>query len=411
MRKLSLLLFLSFLTATVFAQKNSLDYFLKQATANSPLLKDYQNQLLSLSLDSQLIRAALQPQVNGTSINSYAPVIRKIGYDNVITNGQQVSALVGISKSFISNKTIAARIAALQIQGLAAGNNSRISEKDLRKAITDQYIIVFGGQLELEFNNKVNLLLKKEDTILKKLTQSSVYRQSDYLSFIVTLQQQLFNTSQLEIQYHYDYATLNYLAGIVDTSIVPLADPELKTEVAEDVTTSVFYKQFVLDSLKLKNDKSLIDLSYKPQITATADAGFNSSLIYKPYRNFGAGIGLNITIPIYDGKQKKMQYSKIDIAERTRQVKRDFFMQQQQQQVLQLMKQLSETDKLIEQVNKQIQYTETLITVNEKLLATGDIRITDFILSLNNYFTARNLVTQNYINRLKIINQLNYWNN
>jgi len=76
---------------------------------------------------------------------------------------------------------------------------------------------------------------------------------------------------------------------------------------------------------------------------------------------------------------------------------------------LQLMQQLNATNRLIDQINKQIKYTETLITVNEKLLATGEIRLTDFILSLNNYVTARNLVTQNYISRLKIINQLNYW--
>jgi len=65
---------------------------------------------------------------------------------------------------------------------------------------------------------------------------------------------------------------------------------------------------------------------------------------------------------------------------------------------------------LIDQINKQITYTETLIKVNERLLVSGDIRITDFILTLSNYFNAKNLVTQNYISRLKIINQLNYWN-
>ena len=104
-----------------------------------------------------------------------------------------------------------------------------------------------------------------------------------------------------------------------------------------------------------------------------------------------------------------MQYSKIDLLERTRKTRRNFFIQQHNQQILQLMRQLNATDKLISQVDKQIKYTETLITVNEKLLATGDIRVTDFILTLSNYFNARNLVTQNYISRLKIINQLNYW--
>jgi hypothetical protein len=71
---------------------------------------------------------------------------------------------------------------------------------------------------------------------------------------------------------------------------------------------------------------------------------------------------------------------------------------------------LNSTDALIDQINKQITYAETLIKVNQKLLATGDIRLIDFIYTLNNYFTAKNLATQNHINRLKIINQLNYWN-
>ena len=76
-------------------------------------------------------------------------------------------------------------------------------------------------------------------------------------------------------------------------------------------------------------------------------------------------------------------------------------MKQYDQQVLLLAKQLRSTEALIAQINHQIEYTRTLITVHQKLLATGDIRLTDFIITLNNYTTARNLVAQNYINRLK----------
>jgi Outer membrane efflux protein len=217
------------------------------------------------------------------------------------------------------------------------------------------------------------------------------------------------NTSQLAIQYNFDYAGLNYLAGIVDTATAALEDPQLNSLTFGDYTNSIFYHQFVLDSLKLANDRLLIGLTYRPKINAYADGGYNSSLTYKPYKNFGTSIGLNVTIPIYDGRQKKLQFAKIDIQERTRLNKKDFFLMQRNQQILQLMQQLNATNKLIDQINKQIKYTETLITVNEKLLATGDIRLTDFILTLNNYFNARNLVTQNYISRLKIVNQLNYW--
>jgi hypothetical protein len=252
-------------------------------------------------------------------------------------------------------------------------------------------------------------LLKKEDSLLKKLTQDNAFKQNEYLGFIVILQQQLLTTAQLETQYKFDYATLNYLAGIVDTTAARLEDPQLNSRTFGDFTKSIFYQQFVLDSLKLANDRMLVDINYRPKINAYGDVGYNSSLLYLPYRNFGASIGLNVTIPIYDGKQRKLQYAKIDLQDRTRMYKRNFFFQQRNQQILQLMQQLNATDRLIDQIDKQIKYTETLIKVNEKLLAAGDIRLTDFILTLSNYFNARNLVTQNHITHLKIVNQLNYW--
>ena len=48
--------------------------------------------------------------------------------------------------------------------------------------------------------------------------------------------------------------------------------------------------------------------------------------------------------------------------------------------------------------------------VNEKLLTTGDAKIPDFVIAINNYLSARNLLAQNNINKLQVINQINYWN-
>jgi outer membrane protein TolC len=409
MKKFLSIFFFIHVAVISFSQQNNLDYFIKSALANSPLLKDYASQLSSLELDSRIFLASLKPQVNGISNNSYAPVIGGWGYDNAITNGQQLSALVSANKSLLNKKTIASQLENLKIQGQSAMNNSKISEQDIKKAIADQYITVFGEQLQLDFNNRVNIMLLKEDSILKKLTQDNVYKQSDYLAFVVIRQQQLLNTAQLQVQYNFDYASLNYLAGIVDTTIRSLSDPQLYSATVGDFTASLFYKQFELDSLKLINDRLLVDANYRPKINLFADAGYHSSLAYKPYKNFGTSVGVNLSIPIYDGKQRKMQYSKIDIQERNRLFKKDFFARQRNQQILQLVQHLHSTEQQIGDINKQIKYTETLITVNEKLLATGDIRLTDFILSLNNYFTAKNLITQNYITRLRIINQLNYW--
>jgi hypothetical protein len=75
-----------------------------------------------------------------------------------------------------------------------------------------------------------------------------------------------------------------------------------------------------------------------------------------------------------------------------------------------LQQQLHELENLADPINKQITYLETLINVNGKLLETGDIRMTDYILALNNYITAKNLLVQNQIAKYQVIQQLNYWN-
>ena len=104
-----------------------------------------------------------------------------------------------------------------------------------------------------------------------------------------------------------------------------------------------------------------------------------------------------------------MQHDKNIIAEQTRQGYARFFNQQYRQQVAQLYQQLEQTEQIIAQTSEQIKYSQTLLEANGRLLRTGDARIADYILALNNYLNAQNLVTQLRITRLQIINQLNYW--
>ena len=83
---------------------------------------------------------------------------------------------------------------------------------------------------------------------------------------------------------------------------------------------------------------------------------------------------------------------------------------QYKQQINQLNQQISETGKLIEEINVQLKYAESLIKVDTELLQTGDLRIADLILAVNSYLTTKNLLTQTTVSRLQLINQLNYWN-
>jgi len=410
MKKIFLTGVIAIVSLAGICQQKNIEYYIQQALSASPLLKDYQNQVKINQADSQRIRATYKPQVTGNSTNAYAPVIKGFGYDEAITNGGQLSALAGVNQALVSKKYLDAQFETLRIQNRGIENTAKISGQELTRTIIAQYITTYGDLQQLNFAREVNELLKKEENLLKALTQSNVYRQTDYLTFLVTRQQQQLSVKQLAIQLQNDFATLNYLAGITDTAETVLAEPAVTLAELPPAHQSVFFQKFVLDSLQLSNSRSLIDFTYKPKVNLYADAGYNSSLAYRAYKNFGTSFGVNVTVPIFDGRQKKIQYSKIAIAERTRQGYQAFYTSQHNQQIAQLFQQLKATGELIEEINHQIKYADGLINVNIKLLETGDAKIADLVIAVNNYMMAKNLLTQNNTSRLQIINQINYWN-
>jgi hypothetical protein len=126
------------------AQKNSLSFYLQEGIRNSPLLKDYEAQIELNAIDSQRIRAQYRPQVTGSSINSFAPVIQGYGYDRAITNGGQLSGIINVDQALVSQGNLSAQYKNLQLQNQGITNNARITEQDLKRTITNQYLTAFG---------------------------------------------------------------------------------------------------------------------------------------------------------------------------------------------------------------------------------------------------------------------------
>jgi outer membrane protein TolC len=396
--------------SVTFGQTQTLDHFLETAKNNSPLLKDLHNQVASNQIDSLRLRAGLRPQVNLTSAGLYAPVAGGYGYASAITNEHTLNALMGVNQAIIGKKNIDAQLQAITLQSQSVSNTAKISEQDLKKAITAQYITAYGSLQQFKFNQELIDLLNKEEALLKQLTRNNVYRQSDYLTFLVTLKQQELTLAQSRLQYKTDYTTLNYLAGVTDTAMVELTEPDIHQNILPDAANSIFFAQYRIDSLKLINSRQLVDFSYKPKASILADGGYNSDFSSQAYKNFGISAGFTFTMPVYDGGQRKMQYRKISLAEQTRQGYKEFFDSQYKQLIAQLKLQISETENLLKKVDEQLKYSESLIKVDNQLLQTGDLRMADLILAISNYFTIRNLRTTTNINKLQLINQLNYWN-
>ena len=403
-------IFFVFLTSIGTAQNKDIDYFINQGLQNSPLLKDYQLQIQTNAIDSQRLRVSYLPQVNAGTAAAYAPVIKGWGYDGAITNLHTFNALMTVSQPIIGKDNINNQYRTLQLQNLGLQNQGKISEQDLKRSIVQQYIAVYGDLEQIRFNTELMDLLKEEESILKKLAEKGVYKQTDFLSFMVSIQQQELVIKQLHQQYQNNFSTLNYICGLSDTAYTILPAPQLLTDGLPLLEQTVFFQQYQLDSLKIKNTDQQIDFNYQPKINVYADGGYYSSFLITPYKNFGLSAGISLVVPIYDGNQKKMLHQKNTIAEQNRQNYLNFFSKQYKQQIAQLQQQLVLAEQLIQQATIQTKYAEGLIKAQRKQLVTGDVTITEYIIAIGNYLNAKNIITQNTINKLQLINQINYWN-
>ncbi len=392
------------------AQEKDLNYFLAQGLQNSPLIKEVNNNIFLNRLDSLRILASYKTQVSGISNNYYAPIVHGYGYDEIITNIRSFNEQISATKTFVGKRNLQIQFNGIQLLNDSLSIAGKITERELRRTITAAYVAAYGSWRQYNFNNEIYNLLSAEDTVLKKLTQASVYRQTDYLTFLVTLQQQHLTITQAKQQYQNDYAMLNYLCGLVDTSFTPLDSPRVALSQLPEYNNSIFYRKFTTDSLLLKNASQQIGLAYKPKLSFTADGGYVSSLTYLPYKNFGFAAAINLTIPIYDGNQRRLQYQRLNTLEQTRINNRDFYTAQYQQQVAQLTQQLQTTNQIINETSEQLKYVHTLMDANRKLLITGDVRIADYIIAISNYLNAQNTITQNIIKQFQLITQINYWN-
>ncbi len=390
------------------AQVRTLDDFLQAGLTNSPLIKDLNNQARMNSIDSLLIKANRQPQIKFSGLMMYAPIIHDYGYSQAITNGGNLISVIQASQTIFNNKTIEAQYRKVGLQNQSLFNSTRITEKDLKKAITGQYLTAYSVSNEMTSLKTIVKSSRDEETILKQMMEKGIYRQTDYLSFLVELQSQELDMNDLELKYKKELSGLRLLCGIKDTSSFQLSMPEINYPLEKN-DHSPFFLHFMIDSLSIQNEKTIIDRNYKPLVNWLTDAGLVNNDPVVIYKNFGISIGMSLTFPVYDGNQRKLNYQKLKMSEETRKGYSDFFRQQYDQQLQQLNEQLHRTIDIIPKLKHQLEMAEVIVRQDKDLLNNGSITITDYVLALKNLMIFRKNLNQYQIDALRIISEINYW--
>lgn len=396
------------LPAIVFPQVRSLDFYIETGIQNSPLLNDLRNQLSAASVDSLLVRAVKKPLIEAKSQVLYAPYYHNFGYDEVITDGGNYQAVAAVTQNIFNRKELENKFQALEVRKQSIGNTAKLSIAELIKAITDQYITSYSDYYDMQFNSSFLGLMYNENEIAKRFVTSGIFNQTDYLALLVETQGQEVLVDQLKYQYNKDLRLLNQLCGLNDTLTSELKEPQITITEKGSTTYSPFFRQFVIDSLKLANERIALDIRYRPKVNWFADAGVLSSTPGNLYRHFGYSVGASLNVPIYDGQQKNLEIRKLSISENTISSYRSIYKKKFDQMLFQLNDELDGTDKVKTQIGKQIATADQLVQSLKAQLEAGQVKMTDYINAIKNYRNInRNL---NFVNIriLQIRNEINY---
>jgi outer membrane protein TolC len=390
------------------AQERNLEFYISQGTMNSPVLKDITNQIKANQCDSLVARAGYLPQVNFNGLLMYAPVVNGWGYSEVITNGQNLIGTVNVNQQFFNKKTKEANDQKYGFQRLTLENSRSISLNELKKAITAQYLAAYSAFMEHKYRMDMLSTLYDEEKILLGFIKQGIYRQTDYLLFSIEIRNLRRNTLELDIQYRKEISNLNLICGVDDTTVYDLTLPSIDETFSPAPGSSPLLKRFYYDSLQIQNEKLLTDRKYAPSVGWFSDGGIINNEPKYIYQNFGISFGLSLSLPVYDGNQRKLNYNRIRTMEETRKNYEDFFRFQYNTQLKQLRDELENVRMLGKESEKQIALVLELVEQDKVMMNIGSVSLTDYLMALKNLVEARHGSILYQIREQYILNEINF---
>lgn len=424
--KQGLLLFLLFIFHQVSATQSirSLDYYLLQAHDHSPILKEIYNQQKFNILKNDLTWAQYKkPTVGVTGDYLFAPYFadnKKIisvtdnpdekayGYDPALSNGGLYAILLNASfplfkESFaktINNQNF--------IQNQWLQNQLYQQIHDIDKSVTDQYIQAYQFQQMLRHLRVITDGIKDRKKIVEALVQKAIMQQSDFQLIEIEISIRENDYLQQRVSLVDAFMQLNNLAGITDTMIYDLETPLLQLSPAVDHYS--FLEKYKLDSLTIQADEDIFNLKYKPQLDAYSNTGINASRVSTIPHNIGLSAGLHLSVPLYDGEQKKVvrQQNKL-LIENLKEYKNTTYTQKQNS-LINLQHQVQLTQLSLTGFNEQLKKQEALLEIIKNKVIYGQSSITDYRLALQDYVATNQNILQTQTNLWLLINQYNYIN-
>ena len=424
MNKLNFLILLLVLPVLLQAQNKDINYFIQEGVKSNPNIAENINLQQFFQIQNEIITAQnKRPQVNFTGDYLFAPFFfnngrvisitpnpspKAYGYDAGITNGGWYAAQVNVAIPLFNKALIKPLYEQNKIQGDISAYGRKQLEQDLKKSIIDQYIITFQFQQQTTYLQKIIDQLETRKPYVTALVKQGLLQQNDYL--LLDIQQTTSRNDLLQLQYAYTngLAILKNLAAISDTTVFNLADPLI---VLQPAPAEFYYVQkFRLDSLNLVAQQNVFNIKYKTQVSAIASSGINAVDITNVPHNVGLSAGLHVAVPIYDGKQKKMNERQNNVLLTNLQAYRNNTALLQQNNIRNAKQQIVQWQQTIDLLDQQIKKQELLLEILKDKIIKGQVTVMDYINALQDYIVTQKTRALAETNVLLYNNQYNFYN-
>jgi outer membrane protein TolC len=406
------------------AQNKTATYFIDEALKNNPSLIENTNLQQFFQIQNEIITAQnKKPQVNFTADYIFAPFFfnngrfiaitpnpssKAIGYDAALSNGGLYAGQLNVSIPIFNKALIKPLYEQNKIQSDISSFSRKQLEQDLKKSIIDQYIITYQFKQQTDYLQKIIDQLESRKPFVTALVKQGLLQQNDYL--LLDIQQTTSRNDLLQLQFAYTNGVglLKNLAAIADTSVFELAPPEIMLRPAP---AEYYYAQkFRLDSMNLVAQQNVFNMKYKTQLSAIGSTGIYSSDISNLPRNTGLSAGVHLLVPIYDGKQRKLNERQNSVLLTNLRAYRNNAAVVQQNNLRNAKQQIIQWEQTIILLGQQIQKQELLLDIIKDKVVRGQVSVMDYINALQDYAVTQKNKALATTNVLLYTNQYNYYN-
>lgn len=426
MKKNILYILLAILNYSALVAQNDLSVYINAAKQNSPLINDNQNQIKTNQLEAERLKAFYtKPQIGITANYLFSPIInldnnamkfdinssgadKYLGYDFATSNGGTYQALINIIQPLFNSERYKTYSDQQNVITQINQNNIKLTEHDIEKVITDQYILCIQDSKQAEYAEAMVKLLQEQKAIVEKLVENSIYKQSDLTLLNIEFQNFLGQLTSFKATYIRDLMDLNVLCGIGDTTFVKLNNVDLT--ITGNLSSSSFSEKYSLDSMNLVATQKTFELKYKPQLNLFANTGLNA--VYAPTipNRFGLSGGFSFTYNLFDGGQKSITRNKTDLLLKTVSSYRENFNKQNSVRKTKILNELQSYTSRIAISEQQLKEYQSLLTSYRKEIVLGQLSIINYITTLKNMATLQRDYSLLFSQKQSLINAYNYWN-